>query len=252
MSSRKQIEANQKNAQSCTGPTSQAGKARSSQNALKTGIDAKSEVIRVESQAEYDELIAEFYGRYHPTVPEERMLVDALIRTEWLSRRYMCTEKSVWERGFNETDSTSLGLVFMRSEKFFNRLDRRINSAQRNSQKALKQLRELRANPDAMPDTPVISDPAIQDAVAPDAVVPSAVVPDALPNRDCKGAAPEIPNPHVEPEPLNPELVSFLTPASESPIQTPSDLSEPVAPIGAASETPANNPEKEEIPPVAA
>ena len=183
MASRNQIEANQKNAQNCTGPTSEAGKATSSRNALKTGIDAKSEVIRVESQAEYDELIAEFYGRYHPTVPEERMLVDALIRTEWLSRRYMCTEKSVWERGFNETDSTSLGLVFIRFERFLDRLNHRINSAQRNSQKALKQLLEVRAKNAA----------------------------NALPSRDCQGAVPETPNTNVATEPLNPKLDSFLT-----------------------------------------
>jgi hypothetical protein len=225
MASRKQIEANQKNAQSCAGPTSQAGKARSSQNALKTGIDAKSEVIRCESQAEYDELIAEFYARYHPTVPEERLLVDALIRSEWLSRRYACTEQSVWERGFIETDSTVLGRVFQRYEKFFDRLDRRINSAQRNSQKALKQLREIRANPEAIPDTSAI----------PETIVPDAAVPDALP---------ESPNSHPETEPLNPELVSFLTPALETPDATQPDAE--------TANLEPQEPQKEEIPPIAA
>ena len=56
MATLNQIEANQKNAQNCCGPKTPETKAISSMNALKTGIDAKSEVIRVESQAEFDAL----------------------------------------------------------------------------------------------------------------------------------------------------------------------------------------------------
>jgi hypothetical protein len=79
MASNRQIEANRKNAQHCTGPRTEKGKATSSQNALKTGLDAKSEVLRFESRPDYEALIAEFYARYQPTVPEDRSLVDMLI-----------------------------------------------------------------------------------------------------------------------------------------------------------------------------
>jgi hypothetical protein len=54
MASDRQIEANRKNAEKCTGPRTEAGKEKSSQNALKTGLDAKSEVLRFESRPEYE------------------------------------------------------------------------------------------------------------------------------------------------------------------------------------------------------
>ena len=63
MSTENQIEANRLNAQKSTGPRSAEGKARSSMNALESGIDAKSLIIRGENidtlltlAAEYIEL----------------------------------------------------------------------------------------------------------------------------------------------------------------------------------------------------
>lgn len=53
MASEKQIAANRINAQKCTGPTSIEGKAASSQNALKTGLHAKSDVIATENSDDY-------------------------------------------------------------------------------------------------------------------------------------------------------------------------------------------------------
>jgi len=100
MASQKQIDANRKNSELCCGPRTIAGKAVSSQNALKTGIDSKSEVMRCESRADHEQLIAEYYARFRPTLPEERALVDLLIKSEWLSRRYMSVECAIWERGF--------------------------------------------------------------------------------------------------------------------------------------------------------
>jgi hypothetical protein len=132
MASDKQIEANRRNSEKCTGPRKPAGKAASSQNALKTGLDAKSEVIRTESRPDYESLIAEYYQRFHPTVPEERYLVDTLIKSEWLGRRYLRADSAVWEQRFDDTKSESTGRVFRERSDIFARVDRRINSAQRN------------------------------------------------------------------------------------------------------------------------
>jgi len=151
-------------------------------NALKHGLDAKSEVLRCESEATYETLIAEFYARYHPTVPEERALVNMLIHSEWMERRYMSIEAGVWERGFYDTGTESLGLVFEKSQAAFDKVGRRINSAQRNFQSALKQLLELQATR------------AEQLAEEPDAA------PDQVP---------EVAAPEAATEPLTLELVSF-------------------------------------------
>ena len=45
MATEKQIEANRRNAAKSTGPRSPEGKARSSMNALKSGVDAEAEII---------------------------------------------------------------------------------------------------------------------------------------------------------------------------------------------------------------
>ncbi len=197
MATEKQLEANKKNAEKCTGPTTQEGKAISSQNALKHGLDAKTEVLRCESEETYEALIAEFYARYHPTVPEERALVNMMIHSEWMERRYACIDAGVWERGFYDTGTESLGLVFEKSQNAFDKVCRRINSAQRNFQRALKQLRELQSQSDQ-------------------------------PSRDRKEAVLKIPKPN---KPLTPELVSFRT--SETPVPPTAPKTEEEPPIAA-------------------
>ena len=74
MSTPKQIEANRRNAQKSTGPTSAEGKAAVRFNALKSGIHAQSQVIPGEDPAALALLIAEYYDRYQPATPEVRAL----------------------------------------------------------------------------------------------------------------------------------------------------------------------------------
>ena len=97
MSTENQIEANRRNAQLCTGPKTEEGKARSSQNALKTGLYSQKEVIATESKEEYEALAVDFHNHYAPANPHERSLVDALVRYEWLSRRYMAADTALWD-----------------------------------------------------------------------------------------------------------------------------------------------------------
>ena len=87
MATTTQIEANRRNSQKSTGPRSIAGKALSSMNALKSGIDAKSEIIRGEDPNLLDLLKASYYESLHPARPEEAVFVDAIISADWLLRR---------------------------------------------------------------------------------------------------------------------------------------------------------------------
>src|ERR1017187_5865203 len=98
MASKKQIEANRLNAQKSTGPSSAEGKVPSSMNALKTGIDAKTHLIRGETSTALQELTGEYHGRFRPSTPEQRMLVDTLIDCEWLLRRFRPIQTPLWER----------------------------------------------------------------------------------------------------------------------------------------------------------
>jgi hypothetical protein len=225
MATDRQIQANRKNAQKCTGPRTEKGRATSSQNALKTGLDAKSEVLRFESRPDYEALIAEFYTRYHPTVPEDRALVDMLIRSEWLTRRYTSIDTAIWEHEFFRSGETSLGATFLKSQDAFERVGRRINWAQRNYQLALKQLLDIRAKraTEPEPEAHHIEEPTAEPA-NPESEAPATA---------------------TETEPLNPKLVSFhpRTPRSPAPTENQPENHE---------NTPFTYPEPEENPPTAA
>ena len=144
MPSQKQLLANRLNAKKSTGPSSDEGKARSSMNALKTGIDAKTQLIRGETWTALEELIGEYYHRFRPTTPDQRLLVDTLIDCDWLVRRFRAIETQLYERVLDIYDVT-LGQVFSEHTGAFTRLQRRIDSTQRHYHNALQQLRRLQA-----------------------------------------------------------------------------------------------------------
>jgi hypothetical protein len=166
MATQKQLLANRLNAKKSTGPRSEEGKAHSSMNALKTGIDAKTQLIRGEIWTDLQELIGEYHDRFRPTTPDQRLLVDTLIDCDWLIRRFRAIETQLWERILDVHDIT-LGQVFSEKSDEFTRLQRRIDSTQRHYHNALNQLRRLQAEetaarsapspepePDAVPVTP--------------------------------------------------------------------------------------------------
>src|SRR4051812_19626600 len=96
MSTLKQIEANRRNAQKSTGPTSVTGKAVSSMNALKTGLHANTLVLPTEKVADLELLIEEHYAQHNPTTAEARLLLDDLIHCEWELRRIRAAETQLW------------------------------------------------------------------------------------------------------------------------------------------------------------
>ena len=224
MATEKQIAANRANAQKCTGPRTEEGKATSSMNALKTGLDAKSEIIeRCENRAERDELTAAYYARYAPVTEEERYLVDTAIAHEWLQRRYLSVEASLWKGQFDF--AKSLGGAFNRESETFARIDRRLNSALRNHGNAMKRLHALRALRGAgtqgdiplaktcLPAEPEISEcnPQADQPIAPPLPDETASVPAPEPEPVAAQDAPGLPSIDVAPEELDPELVSFRT-----------------------------------------
>ena len=164
MASQKQTEANRLNAQKSTGPRSPEGKAASSMNALKSGIDAKSQIIRGEKAANLETLKTEYYDRYHPTAPEQRMLVDTLIDAEWLLRRFRVVEAQLWEQGaqfaLKPEPEIELAKALRDNAEYFTRLQRRIDTAQRNYRNALQELQHLQAENRPLPDP----EPAPQSA----------------------------------------------------------------------------------------
>ena len=118
-------------------------------NALKTGIDAGTHIIQHESPSRLEALADEYYDRFHPTTPEQRMLVDTLVDSEWLLRRFRRVEAQLWQQGFpNVTDAifdVNLAVAFRKTCDEFSRLQRRIDMTHRHYRHALQELERLQA-----------------------------------------------------------------------------------------------------------
>jgi hypothetical protein len=148
MATKKQIDANRLNSRKSTGPRTPHGKAHSSMNALRTGIDAETHLIPGELPAQLNTLREEYFDRYHPVTPAQRMYVDTLIDCEWLLRRLRKVEASIWKEGANDgapMTAEEMSRCFRHTGEHFARLQRRIDSTQRNYRRALDQLERLQA-----------------------------------------------------------------------------------------------------------
>jgi hypothetical protein len=165
MSSLRQIEANRRNAQKSTGPTSVTGKAVSSMNALKTGIHAKSILLPSEKLADLEQLIDEYYQSHNPTTPEARSLVDDLIYGEWLKRRLRAAETQIWaydhQENYRPDPKYPLGQTAVNRGKAFAQLQWRMECTRRASRQALQDLQQLQAEtkPEPVAEPPVESAP---------------------------------------------------------------------------------------------
>ena len=140
MATLKQIEANRRNSQLSTGPTSSAGKAAIRMNALKTGIDAQSQIITGEDPDALERLTTQYYDRYQPQGPEEIALIDDAVSSDWLLRRLRKVEAEMWNRSTAEhaanlfkwgqkAEKYPLAAAFLDQQKALERLQRRISAA---------------------------------------------------------------------------------------------------------------------------
>jgi len=222
MSSHRQIEANRRNAQKSTGPTSVTGKAASSMNALKTGIYAQSLVLPSENLADLEQLIDEWYRRHNPTTPEARSLVDDLIYGEWIKRRLRAAETQIWAYDHQETyrpdKKNPLGQTAVSRGKAFAQLQWRIECNRRSSRQALQDLHQLQAaaQTEALPRqpaessgqpflTPTLQATSPQIGFVPETLLPAAPQPaPASPGDGPREDIPVAPDPNVPPATLHP------------------------------------------------
>ncbi len=163
-----QINANRLNAQKSTGPRTPEGKAASRLNALKSGIDAWSQIIPGEDPAELEALTASFHLHFHPADPNQLSLVDALVFAEWTQRRLRRIEAQLWNYQVECLDknlthaefidasiqhNSPLGHAYQDALEQFSRVQRRIDSTNRLYLRTLKALQDLQT---AQPLTPQI------------------------------------------------------------------------------------------------
>ena len=139
-----QIEANRQNAQKSSGPRTEAGKAVSAANALKSGIYSTREVLPDEDPAELEALSREYHDHFQPATPDERDLVDDLVSYTWLKRRFRRMEvvilavdaATIWR----ESTVSVTGQCYERNLRNLGRLQTRINAVHRNYRQSLADL----------------------------------------------------------------------------------------------------------------
>jgi hypothetical protein len=106
MSTNAQILANQQNAQKSTGPTSEAGKQASSQNAAKHGLsysydNAQFFLLPEENREEYHALFARLCDEHQPDTETEIILVRNAAHHEWLRARAIRFQDRCFFEGMN-------------------------------------------------------------------------------------------------------------------------------------------------------
>jgi hypothetical protein len=215
MATQRQIDANRRNAQFSTGPRTPAGKAVSSMNALKSGLDAESQFVIGEERSDFYALQQEYFEMIRPRNPCERFQMDRMIRSEWLLRRMFRAESHVWEYHCNRasrSEGVPLGEAWATASPVFMRIHRRNTALEKAYRDAWDELRRLRGGSAPLPDqTPVLED-----------LAPPATEPEPLPQPS-------------EPEDQTPESGSFLQTAPRpSNLQAAADFRRPPLDTGRA------------------
>ena len=96
MATEKQIAANRRNARKSTGPRTAEGKSRSSLNALRHGLRARTIILPAEDPEEYQALLGSFEAHYQPENPPEYSLVEEMANAEWKLRRVEGLERDLY------------------------------------------------------------------------------------------------------------------------------------------------------------
>ena len=184
MASQRQMEANRKNAKKSTGPRSVEGKAVSSRNALKSGIDAAAETaLPFENRDHLETLKNEYYERFAPSTPEQRCFVDQLINDEWLLRRFRVAEAQMLLKradshlAFDPDEQYPLGDAYDHCSRDLERLQRRVNATRRSYLKTLEALMQLQAAAPAEPaaDPLPAQSPAVVEQLPPAEPLPQPI-----------------------------------------------------------------------------
>jgi hypothetical protein len=155
MSTTAQVAANQKNAQLSTGPTSPDGKAKSSLNAVKTGLTGRTVLLPGDDAAAYQGHVASFFADHQPVGDEEQRLVQSIADTQWRLQRIPSLEFGIYAVGRlefadlypQEDPQVRIGLieakVFLSYQRQLNNLSIQESRLRRQREKDTAALREL-------------------------------------------------------------------------------------------------------------
>jgi hypothetical protein len=195
------------------GPTSSAGKRRSSANSLRHGLLAKCIVLKNESTNVFSQFFDEYVQKFNPADGVEYAAVEEMVAAAWRIRRIWDAQTAMIDKGIDRSNEpthatrTADAFTGLATGSQIQLLDRYETRLQRIYQRALNNLLILRQIPEEDPypepnepilcpsDTP-LKMPNEPTATAVDQEVEQEVVAEPLPTVDPEA----IPN---EPKPFN-------------------------------------------------
>jgi len=93
------LAANRANAQLSTGPLSAEGKAKSSLNAVKTGLTGRTVLLPADDAAIYQQHLDRYFAKHAPATDEEKSLTQSIADTEWRLLRIAPLEAGIYAVG---------------------------------------------------------------------------------------------------------------------------------------------------------
>ena len=100
-----QLAANRANAQLSTGPRSEAGRLRSSQNAVKSALTGRTVLLPTDDRDEYARFLADFEEQLKPVGQLECELVQIIVDCHWRLRRIQELEHALYAHGHEQFES---------------------------------------------------------------------------------------------------------------------------------------------------
>ena len=212
MTTKKQADANRKNAKKSTGPRSRAGKARSAQNAVRHGLTSRRVVLRDESEEAWREFRHEVLCDLRPLGTLETQLACRVAEQMWRLARVPAVEGELWERarrGLLGGDD-GLGAAWGREGVALARLARYEAALQRGLGRLLNALRQLQAERRKAERAEPAERSELNERSGPVAARGPAGAAPPQP-RDATGRPPQTPAPDFYEDPLGDALSGWLT-----------------------------------------
>src|SRR5216684_8601398 len=102
MSTQRKIDSARANGAKSHGPITEEGRKKSSMNALKHGLTARTVLFSNDNHAEYDALLESYIQSLQPIDPFEMDLVVEMVNTKWQQRRVQKFETELFDQEMDE------------------------------------------------------------------------------------------------------------------------------------------------------
>ena len=172
MATLKQFEANRRNAQKSTGPSTPEGKAAVSMNALRHGLRARTVVLPGENPEEFTQLCNDLEVEWSPQSRTEQFYLEQMAVSQWKLTRMEVVEVNI----FKDPEAAKNQLPML--DRLW-QAECRLERSYARAQCELQRLQTSRRQPDPQPEEPAATEvaqpvsPAGQAAAAHSATPPS-------------------------------------------------------------------------------